>query len=333
MASTTKLDNLVSNNLKLFTVMVLAFLLLAVTVGVSVFFAVLKGEEQVMVPNVLEMELTQALLELQERELNPRIQLRHSQSQSDRGTVLEQDPVPGMIVKAGRRVKLVVSDGVPVNRVENFQGRDIDNVMADLKAADSASDVQLLSVKQPVMTDYSAEAAGTILWQKPEAGHDISGPVNLEFVVSRGPQNTAVTVPDLAGLPASQAIELAGSAGIAVEFSSRQMQEGETGETVVMQNPAAGAGIQGDAKVSLTVAAPATLETDEIFGIFSHAMPANPFPLPVSLEARLPGGERTQIAKTDFHGGTFTAPYRLPAGSVLVLSLQGTEVYRETLRG
>ena len=43
---------------------------------VAVFFFIVQGEEQVMVPNVIGEQLEDALLELQAKELYPKIQLR-----------------------------------------------------------------------------------------------------------------------------------------------------------------------------------------------------------------------------------------------------------------
>jgi len=328
----TKLDELVSNNRKLFVSMVLGFLLLAVIVSVAVFFVVLRGEEQVMVPNVQGRELTQALLELQGRELNPRIQLRYSQSPHDRGLILEQEPSPGQIVRAGRRIRLVVSQGTVINRVENFVGRNIDSVRMDLMAFTAGSGGPILVLREPFMFDYSAEPPGTIIQQNPEPGTDISGPTQLEFVVSRGPQHVLMTVPQLAGLALSDTLDWIGNTGVVFEFSVREPQPGEAGETVVHQSPPAGASVTANTIINMTVTAPVSLLEDEAFGLFSHTMSPNPFPLPVILEAVLPTGERRRIIEVDFPGGRFTAPFRLPLNSVLVLSMMNREIHRETVR-
>jgi hypothetical protein len=61
-------------------------------------------------------------------------------------------------------------------------------------------------------------------------------------------------------------------------------------------------------------------------------MPKNPYPLPVRLEALLPSGEQTRIINVDYPGGKFTVPYRLPVGSVLILSMMNREIYREIVQ-
>jgi len=329
-----KLDELISDNMRFFVFAAAAFLLLAVVAGVAVFFAVLRGEEQVMVPNVQGSELTQALLDLQARELNPRVQLRNSNSPYDRGLVLEQEPVPGSIVKAGRNVRLVVSQGTVLNRVENFVGRDVGDARIDLMALATAAGGPLLVLREPVMLDYSSEPPGTIIQQSPEAGTEISGPTRIEFVVSQGPQHTFVTVPQMVGLSVADALEWLGSQGADFEFWLAEAWDGDDGdgETVVRQSPPAGASVTSNTRINLTVAVPAELGDDEAFGLFSHFMPQNPFPLPIALDAVLPTGERRRLVELDFIGGTFTAPYRLPVNSVLVLSMLNREIRRETVR-
>jgi len=269
---------------------------------------------------------------LQVKELYPRLQLRYSQTSRDKGYILEQEPAHGTIVKAGRRIRLVVSQGVVVNRVENFIGRSINEVRMDLQAlyADSGG-FNLFSIKEPVMYEFSTENPGVILAQKPEPGTEISGPTILEFVVSRGRENSVVTVPQLSGLELSKALELISSTGINFEFSIRDKSGNEKGETVVSQNPQADTAIPLNTVVQITVTPPDEVADDETFGLFRYTIPTNPYPLAVRLEATLPQGERIRLFTINYPGGEFTVPYKLPIGTVLVLSMQNRELYRETV--
>jgi beta-lactam-binding protein with PASTA domain len=320
------------NSLKFFIAMSVVLIVLVGIIAMSIFFVAVRGGEQTLVPELRGKELADALLELQAKELYPRIQLRYSQSAKDKGQILEQDPIAGTIVKAGRRVRLVVSQGVIVNRVENYIGRNIEEVRMDLQTLAASSGSVLLSLKEPLMYDFSSEAPGTIIRQKPEPGADISGPTRLEFVISRGQANSLITVPQFVGLSISSALEQIGRAGIAFEFTLRDRQEGEKGETVVSQDPTAGVSVTSNAIIKLTVNTPAQLRENEVFGLFEYSMPKNPYPLPVRLEALLPSGEQTRIIGAEYPGGKFTAPYHLPADSVLVLYLMNREIYRETAR-
>jgi beta-lactam-binding protein with PASTA domain len=127
------IEGYIANHLKLFISMAFGLIVFVGLIAAVIFFIAVRGAEQTMVPDVRNKELTEALLELQTKELYPRIQLRYSQSSLDKGLILEQEPRAGTIVKAGRRIRLVVSRGVMINTVENYLGRDIDEVRMELR--------------------------------------------------------------------------------------------------------------------------------------------------------------------------------------------------------
>ena len=333
------IENYVANHLRLFVSMAAGILIFVGIIAVSVFFINVRGAEQTMVPDVQGKDLTEALLELQVKELYPRISLRFSQTSSDKGLVLEQNPRPGTIVKAGRRIQLAVSQGVMINTVENFICRDVEEVRMDLLTLFSSQGVlpgntpvpQLITLKEPLMYEYSPEPAGTILQQRPEPGTSISGPIMLELVVSRGLENAMMTLPDLVGLSIEETLEQIGRTGIDFEFSLRPFQGGEKPETVVAQDPAPDSIVSVNTRVSITVAFPDVLPEDEVFGLFQYDMAKNPYPLLIRLESILPSGERHRLLSVQYPGGRLTVPYRQPAGAVLVLSMLNREIYRESV--
>ena len=325
------IEGYVANHLRLFISMTLGILALVGIIAVSIFLIAVRGAEQTMVPDVQGKDLTAALIELQVKELYPRIQLRYSQTSHDKGQVLEQDPRPGSIVKAGRRIRLVVSQGVVISRVENYVGRDIGDVRTELQALSSGLAQPLLYLKEPLMYDYSKEAPGTILKQRPEPGADISGPMQLEFVVSQGAEKASRTLPQFVGLSTSAALEQISKTGIDFSFSLRAAGNREKGETVVSQEPPANSMISVDTAVRLTVTPPDKLAAGEVFKLFRYTIPQNPYPLAVRLEALLPSGERVRIINVEYAGGEFTVPCKAPVGTVLILSMMNREIYRETV--
>jgi beta-lactam-binding protein with PASTA domain len=302
-------------------------------IAVSVFFISVRGAEETMIPDIVGQDLTSALLELQVKELYPRIQLRYSQSSADKGFILEQDPRPGTIVKAGRRIRLVVSQGVMVNTVENYLGRNVDEVRLDLQTlfASEGSVAPLVTLKEPLMYEYSVEAPGTIMQQRPEPGSGISGPTVLELVVSRGPEDSLLRVPNLTGLPLNDVLEQIGHSGIDFTFILKPAGEEDAPETVAAQNPAGDTMVQANTRVTITLFAPAEVPAGEVFGLFKYSMAKNPYPLALRLEAQLPNGERRRLLAAEYAGGALTVPYHLPVGTVLILSMLNREIHRETV--
>jgi beta-lactam-binding protein with PASTA domain len=328
------IESYVANHLRLFLSMAVGLVVFVGIIAVAVFFIALRGAEQTMVPDIRGKDLTSAIMELQVKELYPRVQLRYSQSSSDKGVILEQEPPAGTIVKAGRRIRLVVSQGVIIDSMENYVGRNIDEVRMDLQtlfASSGSLAVPLLSIKEPFMYQYSSEAPGTILQQNPLPGTDISGPVLLELVVSRGPENTLLKAPNLLGLSVADALEEISRSGVDFTFVLRALRGREQGEIVVFQDPAGDTMIPANARLSVTVTIPEQPENGEVFALFRYTIPRNPYPLAVRLEALLPSGERRRLFTAEYPGGELTIPYRLPAGSVLILSMLNREIYRETV--
>jgi beta-lactam-binding protein with PASTA domain len=323
------IETYVGNHLRFFISATIALLVFISLIAVTVFMLTIRGAEQTMVPNVVGKELTAALLEMQAKELYPKIQLRYSNNAADKGTILEQDPGPGTIVKAGRRIKLVVSRGMVVDKVENYIGQNIDDVKMHLQTLFSSSTKSLISLREPLLYAYSTQPAGTILEQKPEPGTDIDGPIRLEFVVSRGPENAMIKVPDLVGLPVQDALDRIRQSGVWFVFSVRPAQNRETPGTVVSQLPAGQTVVSANTRLDLVVAAPAKVPEDEVFGLFNKTLPEYPYPLEVKLDALLPTGERRRIITVNHPGGAFTVPYQVPKGTVLILSVLNRELLRE----
>jgi len=266
------------------------------------------------------------MLEMQAKELYPKIQLRYSDSTSDRGTILEQSPSPGAIVKAGRRINLVVSRGVIVDRVENFVGQNIDDVKIHLQALFTSMATPLLSIKDPPLYRYSTSPAGTILEQNPLQDTPLTGPVEVSLVVSRGPENDKVTIPAIIGLSITEAQIAMSRSQVVFDFTSRIPEGKEEAGTVVSQMPADGSLVAAYSRVSAVVALPAESSDGKVYGIFTESLPTYPYPFQIKLEAVTPKGERYELVSIKHPGGAFSVPYAVQDGTVLVLTILNKEV-------
>ncbi len=301
-----------------------AVIVLMIVAGLSSFLLSLRGAEQTMVPDVKGMELAQALVKLQDKELYPRVSLRFTDNPLERGKIVDQSPSAGAIVKAGRRISITVSRGSVADKVENFVGQDVNEAKIHLQTL-YAGARPLLSVKEPPVYVFDKSPAGTVLEQKPLPETEIGGPTPLELVVSRGPEKAQVRVPDLTGLSIDDALLQVEKTNLVVNFSMRAGGKSERQGAVVAQTPTPGSMIPANARVNVTLSFPAAAK-GKVAGIYSRDLPEYPYPLKVSLESRGPSGDRTPIVTLSHPGGSFTAPYVLPEGDVLVLSVLDREV-------
>ncbi len=321
-----RLDELDPLHSRIAILSLIALIVLMGLSGLIAFSLALRGSEQTLVPNVVDLELSSALVKLQDKELYPRVSLRFSNDPASRGRILEQDPLPGAIVKAGRRIALVVSRGAVQDTVGDYVGQTLDEVKIHLQTV-FGSTRQLITVKEPPIYVFDKSPAGTILEQSPAPSVELSGPTQLAFVVSRGPEKARVKVPDLVGLSLQDAALQIEKAGVAFQFTLRRAEGRERPGTVVAQLPAPGTLDDPANPVSIVYAAPAPAE-GLVSGLFTQELPEYPYPLRATLYAEPPSGARIPLISVDHSGRLFSMPYALPPGSVLVLQVLNKVVAR-----
>ena len=312
----------ISGNGKTIVITSLVMLIVFIAVSTLVFFISLKSAEQVMVPNVVGKDLPEALLDLQARELYPRIQLRYSQKADEKGLILEQDPSPGAIVKGGKRIELVVS-----HTVQNYIGENIEDVQNRIRELFTSGSRQYLQIKQPYLTKYSAEPAGTILEQEPAAGTPIANNMELTFVVSKGTQAETTQVPDMAGADLKKIYQVMQRAAVTFAFTAGSTTG--TDITVQQQSAAAQSGVPVFSPVTLTVSLPESAN-GMVSGILKTTLAEFPYPFTVSLYAAYPNGDKDLLTSFRHPGGACSVPYTVPEGTKLSLEVLNKEVYTET---
>lgn len=318
----------ISGNGKIIVITSLVMLIVFIAVSTLVFFISLKSAEQVMVPNVVGKDLPEALLDLQARELYPRIQLRYSQKADEKGLILEQDPSPGAIVKGGKRIELVVSQGTVIDTVQNYIGENIEDVQNRIRELFTSGSRQYIQIKQPYLTKYSAEPAGTILEQEPAAGTPIANNMELTFVVSKGTQAETTQVPDMAGADLKKIYQVMQRAAVTFAFTAGSTTG--TDITVQQQSAAAQSGVPVFSPVTLTVSLPESAN-GMVSGILKTTLAEFPYPFTVSLYAAYPNGDKDLLTSFRHPGGACSVPYTVPEGTKLSLEVLNKEVYTETV--
>jgi beta-lactam-binding protein with PASTA domain len=154
------------------------------------------------------------------------------------GTVIWQDPPPGVEAPANLRVALVTSSGpqrVPVPDVAGLDGALATRLIA--AAGLTVSRVESVSAAVPT---------GQTMLTRPAAATALVPGSGVGLVVSRGAPT--ITVPDLLGLSPLDARTRLEAAGLSIGGVTRQRTGDAAPGTVVAQRPAAG-----------TLAAPGTL--------------------------------------------------------------------------
>ena len=319
-----------SQETRMFKILILCglgIILLMFLTGMSAFFLSIQGAEQTMIPEVRNVELADALIQLQEKELYPRLQVRFSSDPNLKGKVIDQRPSPGTLVKAGKRITLVVSKGAIVDRVENFAGKNIDDVRVHLQTL-FTSYKPLLKIKEPVTYVYNPAPPGTILEQKPEPETELSGLTDLVLIVSRGPETIKQKLASYMGIDFIQAVTLLAKDNIPFVFSLAESDTGQGRGFIVEQEPPPGTEIDPGTRVELKISQPAKTQGDLVFGLFEYSLPIYPVTVDMRFESVAPSGERKTLFTTQHPGGPISIPYYQEENTTLVLSIFNREVIR-----
>jgi len=305
-------------------------ILLMITMAVFAFFFSLRGREETMVPDITGEELVTALIELQDRELYPRVQVKFSDN-VEKGAIVSQNPEGGLVVKAGRRINLVVSKGAVISEVENYLGQNLTDVRIHLQnLAAAPGKRQFLRLKEPIIYEFSEREPGTIIAQNPEAGTTVSRLTDLELVVSRGPEGSTISIDDYMNQEWQEVLEKLASRSLAFEFKSRPSSGGEDPGTIVSQNPVGGVEVPPSTVMEFLMVEP-EVEFGYSFGIFETTLPEFAYPVNLSLKAIDENGQETELLRMRHMGGSFSVPYYQREGTLLTLTINGNEVKQYTV--
>lgn len=284
----------------------------------AVFFASMQGAEKVMVPNVVGKDLKTALMEMQAKELYAKIQLKYADD-VEKDQIIAQTPDAGAIVRAYRRVTLTVSKGFDADQVGDYTGKDIDDVLQELKSRTTGR--SLLKVQEPVYQKDSS-AKGTILAQTPEAGTVISDATNLQFIVSSGNTADLVKVPNITGMNIDQVYKAMQNNKIIFDFTSHVAFDNEKSNTIVSEeNP--GGEVPEYSRIKADFAfAQVTPDSKNINGIASPNVAEYPFPVKMILEATSREGETKSLVTFNHTGKSLTIPFNVERGTKLILRIK-----------
>jgi len=298
-----------------------------ISAALVAFLLTVRGAESTVVPQVVDKQLTEALIILQERELYPRIQLKYTGDPKDKGLIIQQDPKPGLFVKAGRRVMLTVSQGSIIDNVENYVGKSLNEARASLASLFSTFE-PILVIREPITYVYNEASEGTILSQKPPANTPINGPTELVFVVSRGQQEKFLEVPDLSNLTLDAALKILLELSLPFVFIENSQTSEKSEIRIDSQSPLPGSEVAVGTKITLNYNRPDSWQQNYSYGLFEYTLPDYPVPVPLEIVAREPEAGTRSLLTMPHPGGKISFPYLLPEGSDIIVVADNEEIHR-----
>lgn len=227
--------------------LILAFLVVGAGVasGLIVIQIATSGGKDATVPDLAGNEVVAALEKATQAGLNLKITSLEYDNTRPRNMIISQQPPPGVSVKTGRDVLVVISRGP----------REFDMpVLLGLSDRQAASLMMEKGLGQGMLTWVHADAPeGRVLAQLPPAGAHVSDLRQVEILLSAGLAKDLAITPDLAGLTPDAVQRELQKGGFAAGASITEEKPDGTFGTVSAQNPPAGAPVEMGSAVAITV--------------------------------------------------------------------------------
>jgi serine/threonine-protein kinase len=193
---------------------------------------VVKSGQEVEVPNVLLMEQAAADSALERLGLDLSVAASRNDPDLAPGRLMDQVPAPGMQVKRGRTVRVLLSLGPHGRRIPEIRGQPVSHARL-LLSREGVRLGNLLSVASAEVPEH------TVLAADPGPGAAVPEDGRVDLLVSQGPQAEIYLMPDVRGGSASQIRRMLEQAKIRVEVRPWPGQP-EDADVIVEQTPPPG---------------------------------------------------------------------------------------------
>lgn len=242
---------------------------LGAALGCTVFFGVmrlsLKGGTVTM-PDLKGLPRKSAEMKLQSLGLDMSVREERYSSTAPFGAVLEQNLEPGVTLKRGRTIAVVVSIGDKVLSVPQLVGS-LSQRQAQLLLEQNG-----LAVGR-VAYVASPEPSESVLAQSPEAGQQATRGEGVSLLVSSGPAPVCRLMPELRGRSLDEARALAGRMGLVLKRVMEGSADAAVPGSVLAQSLSACSKVEVGSELNLTVAPGGSAQVQARLATITYAMP------------------------------------------------------------
>jgi beta-lactam-binding protein with PASTA domain len=198
------------------------------------------GKPTTTVPDVRGDSATDAVAELKDAKLEPKIFYRNSSAEE--GTVTGQDPKPGEVVVQGTSVRINVSKGPQPVTVPDVERLPYTEALSQLQGEGFAV------ARQDV---ESNEPKDSVIDQNPAGNTQAPPGSTVTLYVSKGPEE--VEVPDVAGLTRKEGARALRDAGFRISAEIQETENDFDEGIVLSQDPAGGTAAPVNSVVTIVV--------------------------------------------------------------------------------
>ncbi|WP_217185208.1 Stk1 family PASTA domain-containing Ser/Thr kinase [Streptomyces sp. AC495_CC817] len=225
----------------------------AVLIGQWMFSGNDAGNDTLKAPNFVGQSEAEAKQAATNVDLKVQISQKPCENQK-KGNVCEQNPQPGLEVKKGDTINLVVSTGAPKVAVPSVIGDQIEDAKDKLEGKDYEFVVE-------TKTKESPEEAGTVLDQNPTTGKEVEKGSTITLTVAKAEEKA--TVPTVTGRSCDAAKSQMEANNLVGTCTEVETQDPNLVGKVVATNPEAGSELNKGDTVTIQIGKAAEEEKPE----------------------------------------------------------------------
>ena len=223
-------------------------LLVAFPVSQLILAAIERGTapKEVTVPSLVGMTFEEAKAELEEIDLKIELGEEVASAEYAEGLIVSQDPLPDMVVKTGKTVRVNISKGIEENTIPSVIGRTLSDGVFLLESYGY--------VKGNVSEEFSEMPIGVIIRQFPGAGSAAEAGTRVDLVVSKGEEIVITTVPSLLGMTLDEARSALEREGLILSGDIQYAPSNDYAEGLICaQSVAPGLGVDKGTAITVTL--------------------------------------------------------------------------------
>lgn len=203
------------------------------------------GVPKVLVPPLVGKEITVATKMLNSVGLNIKVAGEEESSTFPPNYIVSQKPLPGLSVKRGSTVEVVISGKGDMVLVPELVGRKLSEVNALIKEAG-------LVIGDVISIRSLLGAENTVIGQSISPNRRVKRGSKIDLLVSLGYEAKVVSVPDLVGLSLDEAKRVVQERGLKLGKVSERIEAGEDG-VILAQDPSPFSSISVGGEINLVV--------------------------------------------------------------------------------
>jgi len=180
----------------------LLFVLFILVSGISTHLTltlIIKGEDSVIVPELVGKDVVSVLEVLTDMGLNTKVGGSEYSATVPKHHVIFQEPEPGTEIKKGRDIRIVISKGASTVLMPNLRGLSVHQARIILEENGLCDGLQTVTHNQLIRKD-------NVIAHSPGAGQMIPRKNCVDMLISAGPLPKAYKMPDVEGKSLSKTI-------------------------------------------------------------------------------------------------------------------------------